>query len=98
MRKALESLADQRGRYDLVLMDMQMPELDGYQATTALRARGWSGPIVALTAHASSDERERCAAAGCSDFASKPISRDALLELCGRWLAADDGRIQRRAA
>jgi signal transduction histidine kinase/ActR/RegA family two-component response regulator len=98
VRKALESLTDPRGPYDLVLMDMQMPELDGYQATAALRTRGWSGPIVALTAHASPNERERCTEAGCCDFAAKPISRDALLDLCSKWLADGSDRALRRAA
>ncbi len=98
VRKALESLADARGPYGLILMDMQMPELDGYQATTALRSRGWTGPIVALTAHASPEERGRCTAAGCSDFAAKPITRDALLALCGKWLAEGADQALRRAA
>ena len=80
--------------YDLVLMDCQMPVLDGWEATRIWRARETRLrqnpriPIVALTASAAAGERERCLAAGMDDYLSKPFSREALGELVDRYLAA----------
>jgi len=79
--------ADAGTPYDLILMDMQMPELDGYAAAARLRAAGYRGPIVALTAHAMEDERARCLGAGCDGFAAKPILRRTLIEVARAYLA-----------
>lgn len=68
------------GVYDLILMDIQMPEVDGLEATRHLRAAGYRRPIVALTAHAFRDEIDKSLLAGCNDHVTKPITRAALIE------------------
>jgi CheY-like chemotaxis protein len=75
--------------YDLLLMDCQMPEMDGFEATRAIRA-GVSAtvPIIALTANALQGERERCLAAGMNDYLAKPIDHDILRDKLAEWITA----------
>jgi CheY-like chemotaxis protein/HPt (histidine-containing phosphotransfer) domain-containing protein len=99
-REALEAFS--KTPFDLVLMDCQMPELDGYQVTQIIREKEIQGrkdrteqgqgirrtPIIALTAHAMQGDREQCLAAGMDDYLSKPFNRDQLFAVLKRWLPA----------
>jgi CheY-like chemotaxis protein len=71
--------------YDLVLMDVQMPEMDGYEATRAIRGAGYRMPIIAMTANAMKGDREKCLASGMDDYISKPVNPKLLLEKINQW-------------
>jgi len=77
--------------FDLVLMDMQMPEMDGPSATALLRQTGCNIPIIALTANAGADDRQKCIEAGCNDFLCKPIDRQRFYSVLSQFLQ-DDGQ------
>jgi len=72
---------------DLVLMDCQMPQMDGFTATAQLRAKGIETPVVALTANACEEDQEKCLAAGMNDFLSKPFRLSAMRAILQKWLA-----------
>ncbi len=88
-RQAVDRVAT--GRYDLVLMDCQMPELDGFGATAEIRRREQNAvarlPIVALTANALDGDREICLAAGMDDYLAKPFTREQIVAVLTRWLS-----------
>jgi len=94
-REALDLLSNgpQPPPFDVVLMDLQMPEMDGYQATAKLRsdARFAALPIIAMTAHATIEEKQRCLAAGMNDHISKPIDPSALFETVARYYRSAPG-------
>ena len=76
--------------YDLILMDIQMPEMNGFEATRWLREHGWQGAIVALTAHAMVGDREKCLAAGCDEYLSKPVNAAGLEAIVARYLGREE--------
>jgi len=91
---ALEKLKTSNANYSVILMDVQMPEMDGYQATHAIRA-GEAGTqwqnitIIAMTANAMQGDREKCIAAGMNDYLAKPINKDAIVDKLNQWLRVD---------
>jgi signal transduction histidine kinase/ActR/RegA family two-component response regulator len=84
---AITYLADEE--VDLILMDCQMPILDGFKATAHLRGQGLTTPVVALTAYARAEDEDQCLAAGMNDFLSKPFRQNDLREVLMRWLGAE---------
>ena len=83
----------QREPFDLILMDMAMPNMDGYTATRTLKEEhACHIPVIALTAHAMKGDREKCITAGADDYLAKPVNRQELLDMLERWLEAAGGR------
>jgi len=92
-RQAVNAVAVAPSAYALILMDCQMPELDGFAATRALREssgdHGRHIPIVALTAYSTEQDRQKCLASGMDDYISKPVTRERLREVLERWIPAE---------
>ena len=82
---------DERRPFDAIIIDMQMPVIDGYDAVRELRARGFTKPIIAVTAYAMSEDRDECLGLGCDEFVSKPIEWDRFLAKLTGLLPATDG-------
>jgi CheY-like chemotaxis protein len=92
-RQAVEVATSAGARFDAILMDLQMPEMDGIEATQAIRAHAIAGgvPIIAMTAHALAEERDRCLASGMNDHVAKPVEPAQLYEALLRWVKSPQG-------
>ena len=85
-REAVERLTAGPDNFNLVFMDIQMPEIDGMEATKIIRDKGFESiPIIAMTAHAMKDVREKCLGAGMNDYISKPIRKEVVFEMIKKW-------------
>jgi len=92
-RKAVDTFTQQPENFDLILMDIQMPEMDGLEATRELRSRGFNAiPIIAMTANAMKGDREICLEAGMNDYITKPVKREIIFEIIEKWLHREIGR------
>jgi len=92
-RKAVETFSGHPENFDLILMDIQMPEMDGLAATKELRAKGFTAiPIIAMTANAMKGDREICLEAGMNDYITKPVKREIIFEIIEKWLHRELGR------
>jgi len=87
--EAIEQCGEQS--FDIILMDMQMPNMNGYDATRQLRSQGLNIPIIAVTANAMTGDDQKCMDVGCNGYLSKPIDRNELDELVGQYLAVQVG-------
>jgi CheY-like chemotaxis protein len=86
-QEAVEKYLADPGKFDLILMDIQMPEMDGRDAATMIRRKGYyTIPIIAMTAESMKGDREKCLAAGMNDYISKPINRNIVFEMIRKWV------------
>ncbi|MBN1456803.1 MAG: response regulator [Sedimentisphaerales bacterium] len=90
-QRAVEEVTQQS--FDMIFMDIQMPEMDGYEATRLIRKKGITTPIIAVTANTSRGERENCLQAGCNDYVPKPICNEILIKAIRKHLPLDDPKI-----
>ncbi|MBI5099241.1 MAG: response regulator [Nitrospirae bacterium] len=87
-KEAVEKFTDSPEKFDLIFMDIQMPEMDGYEAAVMIRERGFNDvPVIALTANAMPGDKEKCLEAGMNDYLTKPVRKDAVIEIMKKWIA-----------
>ncbi len=88
-KEAVEKYSESPDNFDLIFMDIQMPKMDGMEATQAIRNNGFDAiPIVAMTANAMKGDREKYLKVGMNDYISKPIKREVVFEVIDRWVLA----------
>jgi two-component system sensor histidine kinase/response regulator len=86
-KKAVEKFVEEPNKYDVIFMDIQMPELNGFDATKLLREKGFNRiPIIAMTANAMKGDREKCLEVGMNDYIAKPIKREIVFEMLRKWV------------
>jgi len=86
-KDAIEQYTTAPERFDVILMDIEMPEMDGFEATRVIRQKGFATvPIIAMTAHAMKGDREKCLEAGMNDYITKPIKRELVFEILEKYL------------
>ena len=91
-KEAVEKFTGSPEKFDLIFMDIQMPEVDGYEAAGMIREMGFSDvPVIALTANAMQGDKEKCLAAGMNDYITKPVRKDAVIEMMKKWIAGSSG-------
>jgi len=89
--EAVEKYTKAPEAFDLIFMDVQMPQMDGMKATKAIRDKGFETvPIVAMTAHAMKGDREKCLEAGMDDYIPKPVKRELVFEMLEKWVFAKE--------
>lgn len=87
-KEAVEKFTGSPEKFDLIFMDIQMPEMDGYQATGMIREKGFNDiPVIALTANAMQGDKEKCLEAGMNDYITKPVRKDAIINMMKKWIA-----------
>ncbi|NIM16023.1 MAG: response regulator, partial [Candidatus Aminicenantes bacterium] len=90
-QEAVDTYTTDPGKFDLIFMDINMPEMDGREATRIIREKGFTEvPIIAMTAHALREDREKCLEAGMNDYISKPIKRDIVFNMVNKWVFITD--------
>jgi CheY-like chemotaxis protein len=80
------NLVMEEGAFDLILMDIKMPVMDGFETTRRIRSSGSKIPVIAVTAYAMHDDREKCFEAGCNDVITKPLHREDILNMVRKWI------------
>jgi two-component system sensor histidine kinase/response regulator len=86
-KEAVETYCADPGKFHLIFMDVNMPEMDGREAARLIREKGYTEvPIIAMTAHALKEDQEKCLAAGMNDYITKPIRQEIVFDMIDKWV------------